>query len=145
MNKCKWYELHKWKDIHEEIYNEYLSETYKSYTSSLKICTKCGTIKEYQYDSQGGWWCNLNEEETKIVKSKIEDVNGKLILGKNMIKCKDEDTCKTKLLKILEHMEDNLKEMKEINKKYDFIGRTDFNLSDIEIDIVNLIEVIEDK
>ena len=78
--KCRWYQFHKWQNIYEEVQNKYLDEEYTSYTSNLKVCRKCGTVKEYNYDSQGGYWNVLDEQKTKIVHEKMDFVGDKLVI-----------------------------------------------------------------
>jgi len=80
MKICKWYELHKWRNIYQVNSRKFLNNTYNTYISNLKICSKCGLVKKYYYDSQGGYWCNLEEGERKILSKYIIEKGDRLII-----------------------------------------------------------------
>ena len=39
--------------------------------SNYRVCTKCDKIQVYNYDSQGGWWQDLDEVRSAVVRSKF--------------------------------------------------------------------------
>ena len=82
MKICKWYELHKWRNIYQVNSRKFLNDTYNTYISNLKICTKCGLVREYHYDSQGGYWSNLREAEREILSKYIIEKGNRLIIDK---------------------------------------------------------------
>jgi hypothetical protein len=66
-----WFCFHKWENIktgerktsflgHPVIYDEH----------ELRGCRKCGVVQQYHYDSQGGCWSPLDEQQMKIIKDK---------------------------------------------------------------------------
>lgn len=69
---CKWYQFHNYEYICEKIKCVYLAEEYIEYRQTFKKCKKCGIIKYFQYDSQGGYWGKLNSNEIKILNKRIE-------------------------------------------------------------------------
>jgi len=71
MKKCKWYEFHKWVDIYGKEKMEFMGEPYYKYVPYYKQCKKCGIIKGFINDSQGGYWQNLSDDETRIIKRHI--------------------------------------------------------------------------
>jgi hypothetical protein len=76
----KWYQLHNWEYVYDSYKDTFLGETCEKYYESFRICSRCGKAQEYTFTGFVEMsWVNLDECETKILKSKIEPVfeNGK--------------------------------------------------------------------
>ena len=78
--KCRWYQFHQWRELNSISSREYMGEKYVQYSPTHKICEKCGLIKEYHYDSQGGYWEKLNADEQRILEGKVQERGGKLVI-----------------------------------------------------------------
>ena len=80
--KCKWHLFHDWQYVKDSYKSKFLGEECEEFYDSFRICSKCGKAQSHEllgFVEMG--WRNLNECETKILKSKIEAVyeNGKII------------------------------------------------------------------
>ena len=72
MQKCKWYNFHSFEKVYKyENYFYYGENLKREIYSGFKRCKKCGKIKEYKYDSQGGCYVNITEAEQDVLNSKI--------------------------------------------------------------------------
>ena len=80
--KC-WFFLHKWETIYREGTDEFEGVTYSDPKhTEFRKCSKCNTIQEFAFDSQGGCWETLNTTKSKILNLKIKWNNKKLFIPK---------------------------------------------------------------
>ena len=79
------FHFHSWEQIKTNKKYLFMGETCEdSYNSGYKICNECKTVKEYNYDSQGGSWTELSECEAKIILSKIHRDNQEWFFDKQI-------------------------------------------------------------
>jgi len=65
---CK-FGFHKWKMVKDSYPDCFLGVKIRRYYIRFKICQRCGQCREYFHDS----WIPLDEEQSKILMSKIID------------------------------------------------------------------------
>jgi hypothetical protein len=73
--------FHSWKPIYiyknTTFFSEELREAQKS---SYEFCPECHSVREFFFDSQGGWWSKIEEAKSKIIFNKIYKENDKYFL-----------------------------------------------------------------
>lgn len=74
MKECKWYEFHNWEEIYQPYERTFMGEICVEEYEPYKICKKCGVGYNQRWDEE------LSACQSKVLKSKITRVNGRLEL-----------------------------------------------------------------
>jgi hypothetical protein len=68
----------KWANIYQRVDYEYMNRTCTRYDSgSYRFIPGTEIVQEYTYDSQGGFWFQLSECESKAILENIYRENGR--------------------------------------------------------------------
>ena len=66
-----WFCFHKWEPIKTgEHTTTFMGEKIVYDLHEMRGCRKCGTVQEFNYDSQGGSWNPLDDKPMEILKQK---------------------------------------------------------------------------
>lgn len=78
---CKWFYFHKWKDIKKIENGIFMGEKYTRHIlTEYRICSKCGLIQGFAYDSQGGFWLNEVPEFQEIIRNKLQFIDNYFLI-----------------------------------------------------------------
>jgi len=82
-SSCKWYkfQLHAWKPIYKLNKKNFEGSVVIDKLEYYQICIKCNTVREYQYDSQGGYHQNLRRDKAEIIKKLISKQDDYFVLN----------------------------------------------------------------
>jgi hypothetical protein len=74
----KW---HSYRNIYKKEQNQFFGETCEDFVDAgYRICDCCKKIQEFNFDSQGGWWKDLDDCRRKILMDKIYKENERWII-----------------------------------------------------------------
>ena len=76
--------FHSFKYIEMEKTQCFLGEKYQDYQKTgLRICKECKVVQDYAYDSQGGVWFDLNQNQQRIIAPKIYTSKERFLINQN--------------------------------------------------------------
>ena len=74
--------LHRYENIQQGFIETFMGEKITQYrNTNYRKCKECKKTQEYRYDSGGGYWSNLSEDQTEILNRKIHTSDGLKMKG----------------------------------------------------------------
>lgn len=74
------FHFHKWKDICTSHDRTFRGRSIPCSSIEYRICSVCGLVQDFMWDSQGGSWSYVGDDNAKIIKEDMYEKEGMLFI-----------------------------------------------------------------